>query len=137
MSLIQQNLILEQIAKMFLNEGRARFDILDFVLTKQDLLQKKPVILMALIYAKLNLKKGDFNEGSFRVWLRRYRTSHVGNSKEKTTLPSSETQPREQKAKEFPLTEKKERTAFKFTDPSTIKKEEKPLLRYVNPDDYK
>lgn len=133
----EQSLTQEQITRMFLNEGRSRFDILEYVFNKQELLQRKPIILISLIYEKLTLKKGSFNEGSFRVWLRRYRKNNVVESNANRLAQSTVNPVPEQKATEAPPKERIEVAPFKFTDPSTLKKGKEPLFHVVKPEDYK
>ncbi len=121
--------------RMFLNEGKTQFVFLKFIFTSQELLTEKPSVLLAQIYEHLSLEKKDFKVASFRMWLFRYRKSY--KSQAPSTATSSLIDKEEQalfKDKTVPSSGEKSRPIeddFKFTDPSTRKKEDDVIIRFV------
>ena len=117
----------EKIKEMFINGGKTRFSVLKYAVTESELLKKSTTELLDIIYLTLGLRTTDFNVKSFYKWLYRYKKTH------KSVAAPDNNQIRKEEIKP------KERIKlpdFKFTNPSTIKREEEPLFTIVKPGDF-
>lgn len=106
---------IDLVRSLLLSKGHGQFDLLPRVLSERELLKEKPVVLVKILCEKLNLTSSDFNTGSFRNWLSRYRAKNAtqGEEREKKLLQTPPS----------PL------SGFKLTDPETLPKEERPLIK--------
>lgn len=106
---------IEEIRALFLEAGHGRFKLLKEVFSQEELLTTDPLVLIKQTYRRLSLEKNDFNEDSFRRWLRRNR------NKQSRSKPQEDYMPKPEQAC----------GNFQFTDPSTLTKPKDSLIKFA------
>lgn len=122
----------EEIKRLFLNDGRTRFEYIKFIFTPAQLQDEKPFVLLDQVYYQLGLTKEDIKTKSFHQWLKRYRQRKPhGQARRPDVAESQKVVPAVSPAK--PENKGVIKDDFKFTDPSTLKKKDDIILEYVQP----
>jgi hypothetical protein len=115
MNLNEREEKIKDIRTLFLEAGYGRFKLLKEVFTPEELLHTDPLVLIKLTYRRLSLEKDDFNEASFRRWLRRNRNKQNKKNSQQV-LGVIQEQPSGN---------------FQFTDPATLAKSKEPLIKFA------
>jgi hypothetical protein len=66
----------EKIRERILSDNYGKFDLVEEVLTKKEILNLKPRIVLKNITERLSLPEDKINRKTFWSWLRRYRASN-------------------------------------------------------------
>src|SRR3954452_20086528 len=106
----------EDVKKMFLSGGKGKYEFLKFIFNSQELQSEKPFVLAALAVNRLDLDTSDFNNKSFRQWLKRHR--------EKTKSKKPAFTPTASGSAAVAIKKQEGGEKFQFTDPSTLPREE-------------
>jgi hypothetical protein len=131
---------IEQTRQLILNKQYGKFDLMDKLIPKEELLHVKTRILLLDILLLLDIGKEDFPYGSFKAWISRYRKD---NSLSPASIENKEKRDEGYEEKEKEQESKKQKAKpvnealsnFKFTDPDTLKKESEvkmQLIEYIN-----
>lgn len=66
----------EKIRDRILSDGYGKFDLIEDILTKEEILNLKPRIVLKNITERLSLPEDKINRKTFWSWLRRYRENN-------------------------------------------------------------
>jgi hypothetical protein len=66
----------QKIRERILSNGYGKFDLVEDILTKEEILNLKPRIVLKNITERLSLPEDEINRKTFWSWLRRYRQSN-------------------------------------------------------------
>jgi hypothetical protein len=66
----------QKVRERILSQGYGKFDLVEEILTKEEILNLKPRIVLKNISERLSLPEGEINRKTFWSWLRRYRQSN-------------------------------------------------------------
>ena len=66
----------QKVRERILSNGYGKFDLVEDILTKEEILNLKPRIVLKNITERLSLPEGEINRKTFWSWLRRYRQSN-------------------------------------------------------------
>jgi len=66
----------EKIRERILSNGYGKFDLVENILTKNEILNLKPRIILKNITERLSLPEDEINRKTFWSWLRRYRQNN-------------------------------------------------------------
>ena len=86
----------QKVRDRILSDGYGKFDLVEDILTKEEILNLKPRIVLKNITERLSIPEGKINRKTFWSWLRRYKDSnkpifhHIKSIKESTVNSSSE-----------------------------------------------
>lgn len=86
----------QKVRDRILSDGYGKFDLVEDILTKEEILNLKPRIVLKNITERLSIPDGEINRKTFWSWLRRYKDSnrpsfhHTKLIKEPTVNSSSE-----------------------------------------------
>ena len=86
----------QKVRDRILSDGYGKFDLVEDILTKEEILNLKPRIVLKNITERLSIPEGQINRKTFWSWLRRYKDSnkpifhHIKSIKESTVNSSSE-----------------------------------------------
>lgn len=69
----------EKIRERILSDNYGKFDLVEDILTKEEILYLKPRIVLKNITDRLSLPEGKINRKTFWSWLRRYRQNYKPN----------------------------------------------------------
>ena len=64
---------IQKVRDRILSGGYGKFDLVEDILTKEEILSLKPRIVLKNITERLSIPEGDINRKTFWSWLRRYR----------------------------------------------------------------
>src|SRR4051794_34765886 len=106
---------IEEIRAIFLQTEHGRYKLVKEIFSYEELLHSDPLVLIKLIYRRLSLQKNDFNEDSFKRWLKRNRNKLGKQKLQSEKAVNAELPPRN----------------FNFTDPATLTKSKDPLIKFA------
>ena len=66
----------QKVRERILSNGYGKFDLVEDILTKEEILNLKPRIVLKNITERLSLPEDEINRKTFWSWLRRYRQSN-------------------------------------------------------------
>ena len=113
----------EKIRERILSNGYGKFDLVEDILTKEEILNQKPRIVLKNITERLSLSEDKINRKTFWSWLRRYK----GNNKPVNPFHGNIKPIKESTIN--PLTEKADQEWIKDFKPSMPKsREETPVI---------
>lgn len=86
----------QKVRDRILSDGYGKFDLVEDILTKEEILNLKPRIVLKNITERLSIPEGKINRKTFWSWLRRYKDGnkpafhHIKSIKESTVNSLSE-----------------------------------------------
>jgi hypothetical protein len=66
----------QKVRERILSQRYGKFDLVEEILTREEILNLKPRIVLKNISERLSLPEGEINRKTFWSWLRRYRQSN-------------------------------------------------------------